>query len=183
GVEGAAPGLERPPADADPDLSLFGHGPHKAELVRAGNLHQCRLGRAVGEDPTLAKRIFMCWVNRQMCVRHLLRTARARLAYRVGSAGGRALAPTLRDVCGTSFARPNLRPKSAERHRRPLRDLSIGPLASKLDDGFQVPPTGTLGTPLALAGEFGTHLSGGCVGSIPFFGLGSFCFAPTPPGL
>jgi hypothetical protein len=71
--------------------------------------------------------------------------------------------------------------KSAERHRRPLPDLRIGPFAPELGDGFQVPPDGTLGTP--LADEFGTHFRGGCVPSMPFLGLAWFCFAPTPPAL
>jgi hypothetical protein len=72
--------------------------------------------------------------------------------------------------------------KSAERHRRPPLDLRIGPFAPELGVGVQVPPAGTLGTPLPLAGEFGTHVPV-FDGSIPFFGLASFCFAPAPPGL
>jgi hypothetical protein len=60
--------------------------------------------------------------------------------------------------------------KSAERHRRPPLDLRIVPFAPELGDGVQVPPAGTLGMPLPLAGEFGIHLRGGCVPLMPFFG-------------
>jgi len=38
----------------------------------------------------------------------------------------------------------------AERHRRPLPDLRIGPFALELADGFQVPPAGTHGTPIRM---------------------------------
>jgi hypothetical protein len=60
--------------------------------------------------------------------------------------------------------------ESAERHRRPPLDLRIGPLAPELGDGFQDPPAGTLGTPLPLAGEFGTHVLVEGLPSTPFFG-------------
>ncbi|HWE19977.1 MAG TPA: hypothetical protein VG758_22810 [Hyphomicrobiaceae bacterium] len=73
--------------------------------------------------------------------------------------------------------------KSAERHRRPPLDLRIGAFAPEFGDGFQVPPAGAPGTLLLLACEFGTHLSGGCVPSMPLLGLASFCLAPAPPGL
>jgi hypothetical protein len=62
--------------------------------------------------------------------------------------------------------------KISERHRRPPPDLRTGPLAPELDDGVQVPPVGALGTPLPLAGGFGTHWPDGVAG-IPCFGFGT----------
>jgi hypothetical protein len=60
--------------------------------------------------------------------------------------------------------------KSAERHRRPPLDLGIvGAFAPALGDGVQVPLAGTLGRPLPLAGEFGTHMRED-VPLMPFFG-------------
>ena len=59
--------------------------------------------------------------------------------------------------------------KITERHRRPPLDLRLGPFAPEFGDGFQVPPAGTLGTPLPLVGELGPRVPED-VPSMPFFG-------------